>query len=138
MKTCTSCKIEKPLPEFCAQPRGKFGRTASCKECRSKTANAWNKENKGRYRNNELLRKYGMAREKYDTLLVAQGGVCAICKDPCALGRELAVDHNHKTKENRGLLCFNCNTGLGKFLDCPTILQRAMEYLCSYMTVPKV
>lgn len=78
-----------------------------------------------------------MSAEEYNTRLQAQGGVCAICKEKCVHGRLLAVDHDHKTAHNRGLLCFNCNTGLGKFRDSPAILQRAMEYLCSYMTAPK-
>lgn len=59
---------------------------------------------------------------KYMTMLDEQGGCCAICKKPetkrdhqkgktCVL----AVDHNHETKEVRGLLCFRCNTNLGWF-----------------------
>lgn len=74
-----------------------------------------------------------MSKEQYNALVLAQNGVCAICKKPCALGRKLAVDHNHRTGKNRGLLCFNCNTGLGKFGDCQATLQRAMEYLNAHI-----
>jgi hypothetical protein len=63
---------------------------------------------------------------------VSQGGRCAICgKVPRS--RRLAVDHDHKTGEVRGLLCasgdFGCNKGLGYFNDDPELLRRAYEYL---------
>lgn len=43
----------------------------------------------------------------------AQGGTCAICDQPCASGRRLAVDHDHVTNRIRGLLCAKCNSCLG-------------------------
>lgn len=70
-----------------------------------------------------------MSREEYERILISQQYVCAICKEPCSLGRELAVDHNHTTKQNRGLLCFRCNTGIGQLRESPALLQRAMDYL---------
>lgn len=62
-------------------------------------------------RNATLLRKYGLTAQQYDKLLTLQGGVCALCgKPPKAGGRKLAVDHDHKTKRVRGLLCvLPCN-----------------------------
>jgi hypothetical protein len=67
---------------------------------------------------------------EYAEQLVRQGGVCAICKaDPATLSRMLAVDHDHVTGAFRGLLCINCNTGLGKFGDDPALLRAAAEYL---------
>lgn len=56
---------------------------------------------------------YGLSVKDYDKLMKAQNSVCAICGKPCGTGRRLAVDHNHKTKENRALLCFSCNSKLG-------------------------
>jgi hypothetical protein len=51
-------------------------------------------------------RKRGQAR--YDEILEAQGGVCAGCRrEPYA--RRFCIDHDHKTLEVRGLLCFMCN-----------------------------
>jgi hypothetical protein len=70
-----------------------------------------------------------MSFEEYTTLLDAQGGVCAICKESCKTGFALAVDHNHSTKKNRGLLCGNCNRGIGCLRESPAILYRAIEYL---------
>lgn len=77
----------------------------------------------------KLQREYGISIETYETMLVAQGGVCAICKKACATGRALAVDHDHVTKEVRGLLCANCNNGLGRFNDSPALLREAANYI---------
>lgn len=41
----------------------------------------------------------------------------------------LYVDHCHKTGEIRGLLCNQCNTGLGRFRDDKAIMRRAIKYL---------
>ena len=43
--------------------------------------------------------------------------------------KRLTVDHNHETNTIRGLLCSNCNTGLGMFSDNPELLIAAAEYL---------
>jgi hypothetical protein len=76
-------------------------------------------------------KKYGVCNTKYDEMLTAQHGKCAICS--CTLNSsrytKLAIDHDHKTNEVRGLLCTNCNTGIGLFKDSPIRLSSAIEYL---------
>lgn len=68
--------------------------------------------------------------EEYESKLKEQGGACAICKRmPAVGGKDLAVDHNHTTMENRGLLCDKCNRGIGHFNDDPELLLAAIEYL---------
>jgi hypothetical protein len=57
-----------------------------------------------------------------------QGGKCAICKCHQRY-QNLAVDHDHKSGKFRGLLCVNCNRGLGKFFDSPLRLRNAAEYI---------
>lgn len=43
-------------------------------------------------------------------LFKKQGGCCAICKKPESYFKNrLAVDHNHRNGQVRGLLCFYCN-----------------------------
>jgi hypothetical protein len=81
---------------------------------------------------------YSLTPEEYEARLVAQGGGCAICgKAPN--GKALSVDHNHDCcpgkkscgKCIRGLLCQQCNMGLGHFKDDTTLLRRAINYLGS-------
>lgn len=79
-------------------------------------------------RSKAYQKKYGIAEEDFQAMLKKQGGVCAICGCHQRYQR-LAVDHNHKTGFVRGLLCVNCNRGLGKFFDSPLRLIRAAEYL---------
>jgi uncharacterized protein YlaI len=61
---------------------------------------------------------------------VKQKGCCAICgKHQTILNKTLNVDHCHKTGKIRGLLCTNCNHGLGKFYDNAEVLKVAINYL---------
>ncbi len=54
--------------------------------------------------------------EAYNRFFEQQQGCCAICKKPWIEGtRRMHLDHNHKTLELRGLLCFSCNYKLGWF-----------------------
>lgn len=86
-----------------------------------------------------LRRKYGISLSERDALLVKQGGLCACCGRAITFpggnpsgqaGRDRAVvDHCHKTKKIRGILCNGCNTGLGGFEDSPERLRGAIAYL---------
>ena len=77
----------------------------------------------------DLVHCYQMTTEEYATLLVAQGGVCAICGGVQKTGRCLEVDHAHDTGRVRGLLCGRCNRALGFLNDSPTLLEKARFYL---------
>jgi len=77
-----------------------------------------------------LRKKYGISQAEYDAMLEKQGGVCRICGGTNG-PRILHVDHHHGTGAVRGLLCTNCNTGLGMFQDNPNFLSQAMTYLLS-------
>ena len=68
----------------------------------------------------ERARRYGLSAEDYNKLLARQNGVYGICKRP---GRKLCVDHCHATGKVRGLLCHNCNSGLGLYNDNPVFTQ---------------
>lgn len=70
-----------------------------------------------------------VARQKYVAFLyVKQDARCAICSAEFPHS-ELLVDHDHGTGLVRGLLCRNCNIGLGNFLDSEHLLLKAIEYL---------
>jgi hypothetical protein len=73
--------------------------------------------------------KYAITVTEYGVLLTEQNGVCAICSQGEPSGRNLTVDHDHKTGQVRGLLCHRCNVGIGFFADDPTRLQAAIAYL---------
>lgn len=77
-----------------------------------------------------LRRLYGITPEQYQDLFDKQGGKCGVCgKSPEENGKALAVDHNHKTGEIRGLLCGYCNHRLvGRHTDADLIRAMA-EYL---------
>ncbi len=77
--------------------------------------------------------KYGLTPDGYKSLFNAQNGKCWICGKPPGK-RRLAVDHDHATGTVRGLLCHNCNIGLGNFHDNTAHLLRAVEYLSRYAT----
>lgn len=80
-------------------------------------------------RHRNVLRLYGIDPVEYERLLSKQNGLCAICQQRCSHGKNLSVDHYHLTGEVRGLLCCECNTGLGKFRDNPALLRQAAHYL---------
>ena len=73
-------------------------------------------------------KKYGITQAQRDVILHYQNGACAVCGGDNG-GRTLNVDHNHKTKEVRGLLCFRCNKYvIGRWQD-GKILRAAADYL---------
>jgi hypothetical protein len=81
-----------------------------------------------------LRDSFSLSLNQYAEMLKAQGGVCAICNQPETHMRNgklkaLAVDHDHKNGAIRGLLCSDCNTGIGKLKDDVKILQSAIQYL---------
>jgi hypothetical protein len=73
------------------------------------------------------MAKYGISMRDYKAMQARQQGVCAICRQNP--GKPLCVDHCHETRTVRGLLCFQCNTGLGCFRDHPSLTRAATAYL---------
>jgi hypothetical protein len=77
-----------------------------------------------------IRRTYGISLAEYNAMLSNQGNACAICgKHASTSKRRLAIDHCHKTKVVRGVLCDHCNQGLGHFKDDPKRLITAARYL---------
>lgn len=87
-----------------------------------------------RWRDEFLQRRYGITQADYDSMLAAQGGVCAICKraDWCGPGKRPHIDHNHTTKKVRGLLCLKCNVLIGMAQEKPEVFRAAGDYLVKH------
>ena len=73
---------------------------------------------------NRRYSKYGIRENMYRHMIDIQENTCAICDKPCSV-----VDHDHDSGEVRAMLCFQCNKGLGDFMDNPELLLRAAAYL---------
>lgn len=76
-----------------------------------------------------LKRVYDLDIEDYFQMLEDQDHLCAICRQPDPVKNKLSVDHDHDTGKVRGLLCFPCNTGIGKLGDSYERVQAAADYL---------
>lgn len=157
-KRCTKCKRTWPLNQY-IRHSGNRGLHPWCRECRVESGRQvrlrkpekyklqareysmknrkriyerqarWKTLNKAKLdaynRRRHLDEAYGITQHDYETLRDIQGGVCAICGSD----KKLHVDHDHRSGVVRGLLCFNCNTGLGKFEDNERLLRAAIGYM---------
>lgn len=77
---------------------------------------------------NQIKSRFGITLDDYKRRLTSQGGVCGICHKPPKSIR-LAIDHDASTGVVRGLLCGNCNRGIGMLHHDPALLRAAAEYL---------
>ena len=140
-KKCTVCKEEKTLANFHNSKRSNDGKCYRCAVCDREARESYRIANKDRFRevarNKTIRHKYGIEPDEYDKMLKSQSGVCAICGTDNPNGSRsrstyllnLAIDHCHKTGRIRGLLCNNCNRGIGLLGDDVIVLRRAIEYL---------
>lgn len=144
MKTCSTCKTDKPLNEFHNSLKLAKGLSVRCKVCANKATrlsynenNSWNLIKSREYRANnpdagrnaKFKYKYGISLNDYNEILERQGFTCAICQVLYSPKYKLDVDHNHVTGKVRGLLCRSCNLAIGQLKDSPIILSRAAAYL---------
>lgn len=136
-KTCKTCGETKSYDEF---PNGRLysdGKRPHCLTCRRAYERKSYHKNKHKNpyvyevdKDAKLKRTYGISYQEYLTILEVQQNSCAICGvDQEDVSRAFAVDHCHDTGKIRGLLCSNCNTGIGNLRDDVGLLQRAIEYL---------
>lgn len=135
-KVCNKCNEEKPIEDFKKGKQYKGGYRPQCIPCcREYNTESYHKhKHKHPYdyekdKNSKLQRAYGISYQEYLTMLEAQDNKCAICGTEDPGRRAFAVDHCHDTGKIRGLLCSNCNTGIGNLRDSKELLQRAIEYL---------
>lgn len=92
----------------------------------SKNHEQWSKTQ----RKARLKRKFGLSTEEYNAVLQKQQNRCGICGVKQGdIKTTFSVDHDHSNGRVRGLLCHECNMGLGKFKDSTKVLLAAVEYL---------
>ncbi len=96
----------------------------------------WSKNFSQATKNSDLKKSFGITLEDYNKMKDVQGDRCAICgqtektiNSNSRKTQALAVDHCHATGAIRGLLCAQCNNGLGRFKDSPELLEKAAEYI---------
>jgi len=118
-RKCSVCKEAKLLRDFHKAAEGEY--TFRCSTCTSKAF---------------LRYRYGITVKEFETLLTRQNKQCAICKTALEISsdgikrtKNVAVDHCHATGAVRGILCKNCNVGLGFFQDSVLLLNNAANYL---------
>lgn len=122
---CNYCKLEVNTKGYTISGlKMKYPRCQSC-------ANDLGKKS---FYKRRLFNRYGLTNEEYEDLHIQQNNLCMICKqqnkskNPLKLNK-LYVDHCHKTNKVRSLLCQQCNSGLGMFMDSPKLLRKAADYL---------
>jgi hypothetical protein len=136
---CVKCKDTPERRDYLNARRSQFPSHAIEKRRAAQDANRERirEQNRASYRRHRDVRlvesrvrnlsKYGLTLESFDSLLRAQGGLCAICSTKP--DGTLCVDHCHQTGSIRGLLCSPCNRAIGHLGDSPEGLTRALSYL---------
>lgn len=130
-KQCKLCGKTRKLIYFPQSKASISGYYSYCYECKrginrlQDEKRKLSTDRKMKSRKAYLKRTYNLTAEQYENLEKSQDGGCAICG---GLAR-LNIDHCHKTGNVRGLLCSNCNRGLGMFADDKSRLLNAIEYL---------
>lgn len=152
-KQCVVCGLTKKWKEFPVRYVNSVGVSilrSECKQCRnipSATMNERVTKYRDRVKAGEITappswnreysywksveKRYGASQEEVLAKYVEQEGLCAICL--CGIepppSRKTHIDHCHTTMEFRGLLCGDCNCGIGYLKDDVNSLLRAVAYL---------
>lgn len=161
-RACNKCGVVKPLTGFNKSANGKYGRRSNCRDCQRRYRSGYTAKNRERLREEQrrwrqenpdyhrrynnsperkkwirdwtLRDKYGISLEDYEAMKVAQENRCAICAR--VFGKEKGsvanVDHCHTTGRVRGLLCGDCNRGIGLMGDDAARVRSAAGYLERY------
>lgn len=124
--TIKFCEIHN-IPRYLRERNrgGKLYNEHICKKCTKERSDAYFSIQRHHY-----LKRYGINLEKYEIMLKEQNNKCAICdRHKDLFKKSFAVDHCHITGKIRGLLCFHCNTGIGKLGDNIESITKALNYL---------
>lgn len=155
-KKCTKCLKLKQLTDFNICKANPDGFQFACKTCKKtwykrhykvnrakmiaktvkyrkehkeewlKYSADYRKINKEKIRFKKILKIYNLTQEEYQNIFLNQDQKCAICKKKDFYP---AIDHNHITGKVRGILCMNCNSGIGNLGDSIERIEAALNYL---------
>jgi hypothetical protein len=125
-RQCVRCREVKKFNEFQKASYKPFGVSSVCKPCSSIREKEYKQRNPERFKDKNLKIAHGISYDDYIMMYVLQEAKCLICKQKFP---SLVVDHCHKTGKRRGLLCGNCNIGIGNLQDNPEIVANAYNYL---------
>jgi len=146
-KRCAACDTVKPRSDFYKNKNAYDGLQGYCKTCsvakvrerhkadpkaHSEYNKQWDKKNPQKKRDNHLKWRLGIPYGTYERMFAEQNGRCAICKRTDSGSRvtqAFHVDHDESTKKVRGLLCQQCNIGIGHFFHRTDFLEAAIAYL---------
>lgn len=133
-KICSKCKQKKHNEtEFYRRSKEAGGqREACCKTCKKEI---YKRDRKWGHKKE----RYSISKNQFEKLLAEQNNACAICRVPVKnLNRMICIDHCHTSGKLRGLLCHNCNSGIGLLKDNIQILEQAIQYLRSFNEFTRV
>lgn len=122
---CPDCSVVKPLSAFPRSKNRTNGRGVYCKPCHNTRSQESSRRLHGGGRHYHLVARYGISAADADKMVDDQEGLCAVCRAAPAVH----VDHDHVFGTVRGVLCFNCNGGLGQFRDRTDVMRSAIRYL---------
>lgn len=130
-KRCSKCREFRDLSDFRKRNDVPDGLRYDCNFCHKKRDRKRQERHPDIRRKNKYKLKYGITIQDYESLLKKQNNRCKICDTPISelKRKHLDVDHNHITGKVRGLLCNNCNRGIGYFKDNINILRKVINYL---------
>jgi hypothetical protein len=139
---CIRCKgkdtmVKSSYCRKCATDMEKVRRDANKSSINEKRRERYSPEKNKKRR---IVNVYNVTIEEYNTMVTKHANRCAICN---CYSESLHVDHDHSCcpgtrscgKCIRGLLCSNCNNGLGRFYDNITTLENAIKYLTSFRDI---
>lgn len=89
----------------------------------------YSKKNRAKNRWIRMKNSHGFTEEDFNTMFKSQNNLCALCGTNNFGKQGPNIDHDHKTMKVRGILCNQCNVGLGSFKDDPLLLTKAINYL---------
>lgn len=127
---CNKCALNKHRREFPLSNKKGRGVQGICKKCKAEWMRIDRIKRPDAYKEADIRKSYGIDLDTYNKLAKFQGHVCAICGQKERMrNRNLHVDHNHRTGIVRGLLCGNCNVGIGNLREDVNLLKSAIKYL---------